>query len=810
MSPIRMNSNIWMSFTLVVTLLLAPLDPASASTEIMIDCTNGFGQSILTSHELYSAYQNMHQQPIEMSIPDPQIYQISLQSRQFVPQPGIEHSMKSEGSTIQDHPSRYLIQFYESLTTDEMVEYEKQGMTFLQYIPDRAWVISSPAIMADKLYKSGKARWIGALSASDKIAPILNDPAIRAFIANNDRDMLALMIEFYADVSLELARQLVVKHGGTVISETQDVNSLMVLAPTSRWSALAEEDAVAWIEPPLPALTPLNDCLRYRIGADDLQASPYDLDGSGINLLIYDEGTVAVNHPAFTGRLVIGDGSSVSGHSTHVAGTAAGDGSASPDGRDLKGIAPAARIISYGFETTINPTYPLYTNPGDLYQDWSDARSIYGADLVSASIGSNAANLNCSWEGDYQTTSQLIDKIVYGWWEDPFIVIWSAGNDAGSACGDKNFYTTPPPSNAKNPIHVGAVDSDSDIIFDFSSRGPSDDGRIKPTIVAPGCEIYGDYGIESTIIPENDTYYATMCGTSMAAPAVAGLTALMIEQYRETFNLAETRPLPSTIKAILIHTALDLGNAGPDYTYGYGRVDGVAAVDAIIDQAFFVDTFDKADEVHEYRYPIVAGTPELRVSLAWDDFAAEPISSVQLVNDLDLTVISPTGQEYHPFILDPQNPARIATTGADHLNNQEQIIIPDPQVGDWTVRLTATALPYPGQRYSIVLPGARSSLSITGVSPRLIVPDGADQTLIIEGMSFTKNSQVFWNGTAINNPILINPQELKITIPATFLTGTGNRIITVVNPGTIPAQSDPFTIYIQENYLSLIPLISNK
>ena len=160
----------------------------------------------------------------------------------------------------------------------------------------------------------------------------------------------------------------------------------------------------------------------------------------------------------------------------------------------------------------------------------------------------------------------------------------------------------------------------------------------------------------------NQTYVG-MCGTSMAAPAAAGLTALITEQWK-TFNGAASTPLPHTIKAILVHTATDLDDVGPDYRTGYGAIDGVNAVTLVIDDdtenIIKVDTVDDSD-TDTYSFDS-DGLEAPRVTLVWDDPAAAQLAATTLINDLDLRIEDPDGTVFQPFLLDPNNPDTPATT----------------------------------------------------------------------------------------------------------------------------------------------------
>jgi hypothetical protein len=398
-------------------------------------------------------------------------------------------------------------------------------------------------------------------------------------------------------------------------------------------------------------------------------------------------------------------------------------------------MAPAVDIISYGVEWVVGF---LYNNVGDLEEDFEQAINDHGADIATASVGTNVAanGFNCAWEGNYHATSELIDEIVRGALGKPVITIWAAGNERGVLRCGTLYNSIPPPAGAKNPITVGAVNTNDSSMTNFSSWGPTDDGRLKPVVVGPGCQGTGDNGITSTVPdlfiddrnrncapgvvsppppPPNantndDDFcfpYDVMCGTSMATPATAGAIALILEQFWDTYD-TDQNPLPSTMKALLIHTATDLGNPGPDFQFGYGLIDAQAAVDIIRNDLpqVFESELNADDEVDVYQVQVPAGETEFTVSLAWDDRPAAPLATTTLINDLDLTLEDPNGVVHEPWVLDHTagNEANNATTGTDELNNMEQVQVDDPNLpsGLWRIIVTGEDVPEPIQKYSVV------------------------------------------------------------------------------------------------------------
>jgi hypothetical protein len=221
-----------------------------------------------------------------------------------------------------------------------------------------------------------------------------------------------------------------------------------------------------------------------------------------------------------------------------------------------------------------------------------------------------------------------------------------------------------------------------------------------------------------------------MQGTSMSTPAVSGVVALMLQQYRITyFNDANSLkiPLPSIYKAVLCHTAADITQdpienpgtnfVGPDYIYGYGAVDARRAVDAIRNKRFREGMILSENDEDIFTFNVKDGDGHLRVTLAWDDEAASQGDAPDniLKNDLDLLLIDPTGKTFYypPWELDPDHPeipaVRRSYTSedeagehADRVNVVEQVLVDNPIAGTWTVKVKAHELPEPHQRYTII------------------------------------------------------------------------------------------------------------
>jgi hypothetical protein len=653
---------------------------------------------------------------------------------------------------VSSQTTHFLLQLDQPLTVEVRQKLAVSGVTLLNYLGNNAFFASMDKGRLDAQQISnvpGLSR-LAEVAAERKMHKDLNQGIIRDWtiipqnlakeqavamgekFTHDDQagknPIVAVYAKFHPDVTLNPdATRLAGAHGAWVISELYTINALVLELPYENIRALVAEDAVEWVEPALPKMTENNPRCRMRTGADYVQAAPYNLDGAGITAMVYDGGIVRTTHVDFQGRAIIGSSeiacTPVIGHATHVAGTLGGAGVAVADN---KGMAPGVEIVSYGINTggqcDLSEGF-LYTDPGDLETDYNNAINIHGADIANNSIGTNTATngFPCSMEGDYGVTDTVIDSIVRGSLGAPFRVVWANGNERQvSTCDDPNiavpagYHKTAPPACAKNHITVGAVYANDDVMTWFSSWGPADDGRMKPDISAPGCRSNGEGEGVVSCGSFSDTDYAQFCGTSMACPSTCGCAALLLQDYRAQFS-GSPDFRNSTLKILLSHTAVDLGNVGPDYKFGYGSIRIQPAIDFMRSGKFLEQTVSGTGDSFDAIAVIGPSDTQLKVTLAWDDPPGTPNVTRALVNDLDLRVLASNNQ-YYPWTLGglANAAAPAVRTVRNSLDNIEQVVVDAPSPGVYLVQVYGQDVPQGPQPFSLCWSPAMQKCSSKG------------------------------------------------------------------------------------------------
>jgi serine protease AprX len=302
------------------------------------------------------------------------------------------------------------------------------------------------------------------------------------------------------------------------------------------------------------------DVSRPLIQADQVETA-LGFNGAGVNVAVIDTG-VELSHPALaavagTQLDFSGEGTGdFFGHGTHCAGVVA-----SQDSR-FHGVAPGATVHDYKVMDQ-NGSMTAANGVSAIQQAVTD-----GMDVLSNSWGFSLVNGAWTDPDGSCVLCQAADAAMAA----GAVFVVAAGNEDDNSCGSTDTHIRCP-GNARSVITIGATD-DSDAMADFSSVGPTPDGRNKPDVAAPGTDIIScrastgsDMGGTATPIDAN---FIQASGTSMATPHVAGVAALMLDK--------NSGLSPGAIKEILMSTSVDIGAAPEEM--GSGRVDALAAVNA--------------------------------------------------------------------------------------------------------------------------------------------------------------------------------------------------------------------------------------
>jgi subtilisin family serine protease len=673
-------------------------------------------------------------------------------------------------------PHHAIIQFTGPVGDQTRAALVAHGLTPLEYIPQFAFLVHGAPAQLATAANLPAVRSVTPLVGLDKLAPNL----MLALVNGQVRQPITSTLLAWPGREAELAAALAAR----------SINPDLPLS-AAQIQQIAGIAALRWIEP-APQIRLLNDQARQIVNVEAAWQD-HGLYGAG-QIVGYadtglDTGDLSTLSADFAGRVLalyaLAEGTSPddnNGHGTHVAGSLTGSGvlsGANPAASDYvgshAGMAPQAQLVVQAFEVTAEggitglnaDTYPLFA------QAYAAGVRIHN-NSWGGMTGIPYLNPSGTF-GGYPLQSQSADAFI---WDHPDMAIFFAAGNSGNdgwyspilfggclpidqdGVIDPDSLTTP--ATAKNGITVGASEnlrSDvrtsvatwrmvdptcygleplaNDLISDnangiaaFSSRGPVDDGRMKPDLVAPGINIVSarsrgeGAGTLWGAYPQNEDYVVAG-GTSMASPITAGAGALVREWL---IRQGHANPSAALIKATLLNTTTDIAPgqygtgakqeipfARPNHVAGWGRLDlGFLSAPEpyriwTADQKAGLTTGESISFTNTITQPLVIhdSSQPLRVMLAWSDPPASLSSSRQLVNDLDLMVTGPDGRQFWGN----------NTNGGDRINNVEGVIIAQPTPGTYTISVRAHNIPVEAQHFALAVAGALQSDLLPGDDP---------------------------------------------------------------------------------------------
>lgn len=588
----------------------------------------------------------------------------------------IKENMTAENITNEFRKGRLgewtycLLSFTGPVTAAQQQALKNAGIELLQYLPDFTYQVRlKKAQQYSRLYSIG-VRAITQMPGNAKYGGELK----QSILIQQPEAMLTLTVQLLPTVQWNDVRAQFENFGATLTKSTfSNQGLLQIRVAAKQIDAISKMPAVAYINTGNNEVMPLNQRERGMFGLTNLtgsEAGGRNLTGTGVTVGVGDDADPihVDNTKNVLNRTPI---SIANNHGRMVSGVVSGDGLLE---ERFRGVAPKSLLIVDYFDFILAKT-PTY---------FSD----YGMTVTNNSYYNGL--VGCPGNSDYNELSVYVDQQIYS---NPFLQhIFAAGNDGQRTCTPyplsfgtiKSGYQV-----GKNVLDVADYHIGTDNLNLSSSRGPVEDGRIKPEITASGVAV---------MTPSRNNSYQDGYGTSFSSPFITGVWSLLTERYKQLNG--NNLPKSALLKAIICNTGDDRGNPGPDYSFGFGFVNPRRAAEAVENKRYFLGTLSTGGSASQ-TITVPAGTKQLKVMLYWHDKPGSPIAARALINDLDLTVTD-GANSYQPWILNasPSSVNLPAVRGIDRINNIEQVTIDNPG-NAVTINLSGFQVPDGPQEYIV-------------------------------------------------------------------------------------------------------------
>ncbi|MEC9209983.1 MAG: S8 family serine peptidase [Bacteroidota bacterium] len=584
----------------------------------------------------------------------------------------------SDIEVIKSNDLNYHFMIFNNIPTDKVKEnIEDIGIHFLEYIPNRAYLVSIPKNINTINLSDFGVLALTAIKPHYKIDPKLQNNNLPFWALNNNK--LSVKVLLYKDANISSVQEHFDNSNYQIDAINLFSNSITITIDPVELSILSTVNEVWYIEPIDPPSEKENKTGRTLHRSNTINTkytTGRHYNGEGINIMMQDDGIIGP-HIDYQGRI---DQSNCGGcstsnsndHGDHVAGTIMGSGNLDPI---AAGMSDAAFLYVYSSSNNNYYDVPLIYQNNDV--------------IITSKSYSNGCNAG------YTSLARDLDEQINLY--PSLIHVFSAGNDGSSDCGygagSGWGNVTGGHKQGKNVIAVANLTS-SGVLASSSSRGPAADGRIKPDIGAKGSSV-------NSTIPDND--YGLKTGTSMACPGIAGVMGQLYQAYKE-LNAGQN-PNSSIMKNILLNAADDIGNPGPDFQHGWGEVNALRAVTILEDNQYLIDNISQGG-ANTHTITIPSGINQLKLMVYWHDKEASANASSALVNDLDIELFDDLGNSVElPWVLDhTANSVALNTNaikGVDYINNMEQITMDNPMAGNYTLMVSGNSIPFGPQEYSV-------------------------------------------------------------------------------------------------------------
>ncbi len=643
-----------------------------------------------------------------------------------------------------------IIQFDAIPTQEKMKWLQSQGIQILDYMPEKAYFAEIPTTIDFTILRQNGVVAILGINLSMKQSKELVTEEYPQWAVNGSR--IKLSVTGYKNTLSSDVEKAIIAEGFQIFENQGQYQHWLVEGPISKIKNLTQIPALQYVE-----------CVSKPGEKEDTEAralhrsSPINnkfnpvarkFNGSGVTVALGDDGIVGP-HIDFTGRLTNVATTNTGTHGDMCAGIIGGAGNL--DSR-AAGMADGAQIINYsinGYAQVVNAPQN-FTTTGQVISTTSYSQTCNGgytadARTIDLQMGANQQLMHV-FSGGNQGQNNCNYGAGTGW-----------GTITGGYKASKHVMA------AGNTTYLGVIDP-------TSSRGPSADGRIKPDICANGT---------NQISTDPNNTYAPGGGTSAASPGIAGITAQLYQAYRE-FNGGRNAP-GALLKAVLLNTAEDLGNRGPDYTYGFGRVNAYRALKAL-EQRTYIDSFLVQGDSINHSIVVPAGTRQVKLMCYWPDTAGVGNATKALVNDIDFKAVN-NGITHLPLVLTPARNAAIlnalAVPGRDTLNNAEQIVIDNPVAGPIQLQIKGTSIPMGPQRYILVYTFLTEDVKFMAPFGREGFSAGQREVIHWDAvgnsgtfdLAYSVDSGLNWSTIATN--IAATVRHYEWTVPSVPATGNG-------------------------------------
>jgi subtilisin family serine protease len=579
------------------------------------------------------------------------------------------------------------------------------GVRRMGYLPTHCFVADVSKVNAAALLASGVVSKVTAYPREWKVDPAIGRVTFQSAerIALARSGQVAVRVVMFPGVSAEETHARLGALPGAMVTGGEaigEASSAVVVLPLEVVNQLRDIPGLRWAEE-LSEFAPRDFGQRWIVQSNVLNSYPIyvrGLTGAGQTVGVID-GWMAVDHCAFqdtvnpigpSHRKIVAYNTNVNYdiHGTHVAGIVAGD----------PGVESAARGVAYGARLAFN-IWPSTTQASFLSR--FSLHESQGARIHTNSYGNDATI-------EYDYASCALDTFLWG--SDGNMIVWSTSNSS----------TLRNPENAKSVLSTGATGNNpSQDSVCSGGAGPTMDGRRKPDLMAPGCSVFSATNASGCLV-------AGLSGTSMAGPAMAGVGALVRQYFAQGYypsgvanigdGFSASGPL---VKAMLIAGGVDMaGTPGyPSEREGWGRIRAASClVFAGEPQSLVVkEVRNNAPEAlvtgseQSMVVRVIANDEPMRVVLSFFDAPATLPATFAPVNDIDLILISPSGQRYFGNFFN--NGVSAPNGTPDGLNSTEVVQLPSPEPGLWTVTVRGSAVNEGRQGFGLVAVGHISRCS---------------------------------------------------------------------------------------------------